>query len=130
VTEISGENGICCFGNCGLFLVSVYCELKIWRMNTALDMEFVRSLHIPAHTKNQLLAWETIEMDGEYIAVLMHEAQLREERRTKNERWCTIYFVSTETLQITRSLSIVRNFRPWPQYERGFLVIPLTDSVR
>ncbi len=112
------------------FLVSVYCELKIWRMNTALDMEFVRSLHIPANTKNQLLAWETIEMDGEYIAVLMHEAQLREERRTKNERWCTIYFVSTETLQITRSLSIVRNFRPWPQYERGFLVIPLTDSVR
>jgi hypothetical protein len=93
-------------------------------------MELAQSLHFPTNLPNQFREYETTEVDDEYIAVLIHEHQPREERRSEIERRCTIYFVSTETLQLERSLSFSRIFHSFPRYERGFLVIPLSDRIR
>ena len=126
VKEMSEEDGICCYGHYGLFLVHLDCKLKIWRMNTALDMTFVRSLHFPTKIPNNFQKWETIEMDDEYIAVLIKA----EHERAEDGQRTTVYLVSTKTLQIERSLSIASKFFSSPRYERGFLVIPLIDSIR
>jgi hypothetical protein len=123
VNEILGENGIFCLGNCGLFLLYMNCNLKIWRMNTADDLEFVRSLHFPESIQERR-AWGILEMDDEYIAVLIQI----ERGETRDTRWFTVYFISTKTFQIERSLSIV--CKSIPQYERGFLVTRLSDSFR
>ena len=126
------ENGICCYGHCELFIHYKDCNLKIWRMNTALDMKFVRSLHFPTIIPNNFLYLEICEIDDEYIAVfiLAIAAPNSRGRREETERWCTVYFVSTETLQLERSLSVNCKFNPRPRYERAVLVIPLTDSIR
>ena len=126
MNEILGECAICCFGNCGLIVLYKNCNLKIWQINNALDMKFVRSLYIPANTSNNLLEWGNLQMDDEYIAVSINS----ELSRAEDKRWCTIHFVSTKTLQIERSLSFSRKFHSFPRYERGFLVVPLTDSYR
>ena len=124
------ENGICCYGHCELFIHYKDCNLKIWRMNTALDMKFVRSLHVPANIPYELLKWKNVEMDDEYIAVLIHAAHRREERRPEGGLWHTVYLVSTRTLQIERSLCVARKFEYIPQYERGFLILRSNDSIR
>ena len=122
--------GVCCYGHCGLFVIHFDCNLKIWRMNTALDMQFVRSLHFPANIPNELIQWENVEMDDEYIAVSIHAVHQRDERRPEGGRWCTVYFVSTKTLQIERSLCTARKFKCIPRYERGFLILRSSDSIR
>jgi len=121
--------GVCCYGHCGLFVIHRDCNLKIWRMNTALDMQFVRSLHFPA-IPNELLEWYSLEMDDEYIVVSLHAVHQREEIIPEGGRWCTVYFVSTKTLQIERSLCIARKFECIPRYERGFLILRSSDSIR
>jgi len=117
--------GVCCYGHCGLFVIHRDCNLKIWRMNTALDMQFVRSLHFPA-IPNELLEWYNLEMDDEYIAVSIHA----EHERAEDGQRTTVYLVSTKTLQIERSLCVARKFEYIPQYERGFLILRSSDSIR
>jgi hypothetical protein len=130
VNEILGEYGVCCFGKNGLFLLYLDGELKFWKMNTAHDLKFVRSLHFPASTPtslpNRLLPWEMLEMDDEYIAVMMQA----EHETAEDGSWFTVYFISTKTFQIERSLSTVRKYNSTPRYERGFLVVPSSDSIR
>ena len=122
--------GAFCYGHCGLFVNHRNCNLKIWRMNTALDMQFVRSLHFPANIPYELLEWENLEMDDEYIVASIHAVHQREERTPEGGRWCTLYFVSTKTLQIERSLCTARKFYYIPQYERGFLILRSSESIR
>jgi hypothetical protein len=95
-------------------------------MNTAHDLKFVGSLNFPESIPNRSIPWGILEMDDEYIAVSIqveHEA-------AEDRRWFTVYFISTKTFQIERSLSIVCKHYFTPRYERGFLVTRLSDSFR
>ena len=130
VREMLEENGICCYGHCELFIHYKDCNLKIWRMNAALDMKFVRSLHLPANIPNGLLEWGNLDMDDEYIAILIHAAHSREGGIEGVGRWCTVYLVSTKTLEIERSLCFARKFVYKLRYERGFLILLSSDSIR
>jgi hypothetical protein len=118
--------GSYCFGNCDLFLLYYNRELKIWRMNSALDMTFIRYLRFPSYRRDDFKEIGYACLDDEYAAVFIRTGR----GRSLSEVWWTVYFVSTKTFHVRRSLSIARKYGLEPRYERGFLVLQSRYGVR
>jgi hypothetical protein len=112
-----------CFGNCELFVFYFERDLKIWRMNSAFDRTFIGHFRFPSYNRDDYIEVEYAQMDDEYIAVFM-------KTELGSKGWWTVYFVSTKTFEVERSLSIARKYGRRPQYERGFLVLRSTSDVR
>jgi hypothetical protein len=93
-------------------------------MNSAFERTFIRHLRFPSYETGDFEEFGYAEMDDEYIAVFTRTV------RGRSERWWTVYFVSTKTFEIRRSLSIALKYGCEPQYERGFLVLKSIYDVR
>ena len=124
--EILGTYGNCCFGNCDLFAIYYDRDLKIWRMNSAFDMTFIRLFRFPSYIKDGFQEYGTVVMDDEYIVVFIWTGR----RLYASEGWWTVYFVSTKTFGLRRSRSIACKYGFDPRYERGFLILQSREHVR
>ena len=95
-------------------------------MNSAFDMTFLRYLKFPSYREDGFVESGYAEMDDEYVVVFIWSGH----GSCISVGWWTVYFVSTKTFQVERSLSITRKYGFQPRYERGFLVIQSRDYVR
>jgi len=126
IREIPERIAHCCFGNLELFLLYSKRKLRIWRMNSALDMTFIRHMRFPSYRRDGFTEMSYPQLDDEYIAVFIRT----ESGTCESEGWWTVYFVSTKTFQVERSLSVALKYGYEPRYERGFLVLQSRYFVR
>ena len=93
-------------------------------MNSAFDRTFICHLRFPSYKRDGFAETGYAKMDDEYVVVFIITGHGRP------EGWCTVYFVSTKTFEVERSLSIARKYDHNPRYQRGFLVLQSRDYVR
>jgi hypothetical protein len=95
-------------------------------MNSALDTTFIRHMRFPSYRRDGFTEMSYPQLDDEYIAVFIRT----ESGTCESEGWWTVYFVSTKTFQVERSLSVALKYGYEPRYERGFLVLQSRYFVR
>jgi hypothetical protein len=94
-------------------------------MNSAFDMTFIDYLKFPSYRGDGFVESGYAVMDDEHVVVFIWTGH----GSCVSDGWWTVYFVSTKTFQVERSLSIARKYG-FERYERGFLVFQSRDYVR